>query len=115
MIINLYNGTITWFLWVPFAGLIHTILLELFQTKFEVLSKNKDLVFLLHPSASHSVDDGVPARVHVHDGVDNGDERECKHNSEPKDDVEDGGVVSRVAVIIFTLKYELIWLLIFLN
>lgn len=63
------------------------------------LQPQDSLVVLLHPGASHAIDDGVPARVHVHDGVDNGDQRECKHNGEPQDDVEDGRIVAGVGIL----------------
>lgn len=66
-----------------------------------------DLIVLLHPSASHSVDDGVPARVHIHDGVHNGYESECKHHTKPKDDVKYGRIVSVVAITVNLKEQQL--------
>lgn len=60
-----------------------------------------DLVVLLGSHAGHAVDDGISARVHIHDRVDDRNQSECEHDAEPKDDVEDGWIVSRVFVILY--------------
>lgn len=54
------------------------------------------LVVLLHASRCHAVDDRVTSRVHVADGVANGDQGEEHGDSEPEQDVEDDRIVSVV-------------------
>lgn len=54
------------------------------------------LVVLLHASRSHAVNDRVTARIHVANGVADGDQSEEHGNSEPQHNVEDDRVVGVV-------------------
>lgn len=63
-----------------------------------------NLVILLGPHASHAVDDGISARVHIHDRVDDRNQGEGEHDAKPKDDVEDGWIVTREVVILYRKK-----------
>ena len=50
------------------------------------------LVFL-HALAGHSVDDGVPSRVHIPEADADAEHGEAHHDDGPQDDVEGHGVI----------------------
>lgn len=62
------------------------------------ISVATDLVILLDARRRHSVNDWVTARIHVADGIADGDQREHKHNAEPQNDVENDRVIFIVAL-----------------